>query len=440
MKLWTASLLLAPGAALAAPVPMDFARGLPLEAAEPAPAYEVVLPDAAYRGATRRDLGDLRVFDARGRVVQHALCPAESPAPQRVRNDADLWALPPGGRPARREGARVEVQTAEGARLTLAEGESEAEQAGGAYEYLLDARAIDAPLAAIDLAWEWRTPQGRAELDVRVAASQDLDDWQTIVPGATLLRAEGAGGALERSRLELPQRRYRFLRLTPKNERARDWLHGATLVSLLPADAGSALRWFDAEPLPTEQTAVREYRSAPRAPVQGLRLEAGALHLGARISTRDASGAPWRPRAAVPQHPEGHTGGNPLVLEPPVTARFWRVAVTQGAEALGDRALTLRMGYAPARLRFLAQGEGPWLLAYGSAQAPPAEALACARFERVSRAVSIGGERRLGGDSRLSQEAGWPLRRIVLWAVLAAGALLVVTMALYLLRRLRDED
>ena len=44
---------------------------------------------------------------------------------------------------------------------------------------------------------------------------------------------------------------------------------------------------------------------------------------------------------------------------PPVAERFWRVEVMQGAEALGSRALGLRMGYAPERLRFFAQGEGP---------------------------------------------------------------------------------
>lgn len=436
MKWVLTGMLLVPVAALAAPVTQDFARGLPLEVDEPATAYGLPLPDAVYRGVTRRDLGDLRVFDAQGRVVQHALCPPEATEPQREQHQAAIWGLPAGSAPRQRQGTRMEIETADGTRLALNEGATEAEQADGAFEYLLDARDVAPPVSALALDWAWRTPEGRAELAVRVAASDDLDDWRTLVPQGTLLRAEGDSGKLERSQLSLPERRYAFLRLTPLDDRARDWLRGATLVSVA-SEPSPELRWFDAEALPVETPEVREFRSDRRAPVQRLRLDAGDLRLGVRVSSRDAMDARWWRRATTPAPATGEDDAAAgITVVPPVAERFWRVEVTQGAEALGSRPMGLRMGYAPERLRFFAQGEGPWLLAYGSAQAMPAEPLACARFEQISTAVSTGAERSLGGDSRLSPEAGWPLRRIVLWAVLGAGAVLIVAMALSLLRRL----
>ncbi|WP_043764933.1 DUF3999 family protein [Algiphilus aromaticivorans] len=440
MKWVLAGLLLVPATVLAAPVTQDFARGLPLEADEPAAAYGLPLPDAVYRGVTRRDLGDLRVFDANGRVVQHALCPPEAPEKQSERHAAAIWGLPAGSAPRRRQGTRMEIETADGTRLALNEGAAEVTAPGGAFEYLLDVRELEVPITALALDWAWRTPEGRAELAVRVAASDDLDNWRTLLPQGTLLRAEGEGGKLERSQLSLPERRYAFLRLTPLDGRARDWLRGATLVSVAPESVPD-LRWFDAEAMPVETPDMREYRSDRRAPVQRLRLDAGDLRLGVRVSSRDALDARWWRRATTPAPATGDDDtAAGITVVPPVAERFWRVEVMQGAEALGSRALGLRMGYAPERLRFFAQGEGPWLLAYGSAQAMPAEPLACARFEQVSTAVGIGVERSLGGDSRLSPETGWPLRRIVLWVMLGAGALLVVAMALSLLRRLGRGD
>ena len=48
--------------ALAAPVPDDFAEGMPLEPEAPGSAYRLPLPEAVYGLSTRADLGDLRVF------------------------------------------------------------------------------------------------------------------------------------------------------------------------------------------------------------------------------------------------------------------------------------------------------------------------------------------------------------------------------------------
>ncbi|MFC6330809.1 DUF3999 family protein, partial [Alloalcanivorax gelatiniphagus] len=67
-------------AVAAAPAPEDFAEGIPLQASAPASAYRLPLPDAVYALSTRDDLGDLRVFNRAGQVVQHALCSPPAPS------------------------------------------------------------------------------------------------------------------------------------------------------------------------------------------------------------------------------------------------------------------------------------------------------------------------------------------------------------------------
>ena len=76
IRTWLTSLVgfLGSGLALATTATLqDFAYGLRVEAAGTGPIWELTLPEAVYRGVTRADLGDLRVFNAAGVVVPHAL-------------------------------------------------------------------------------------------------------------------------------------------------------------------------------------------------------------------------------------------------------------------------------------------------------------------------------------------------------------------------------
>ena len=51
----------------------DFAYGIAVHPGKDAPLYRVRLPLAVYRGVTRSDLGDLRVFNSGGALVPHEL-------------------------------------------------------------------------------------------------------------------------------------------------------------------------------------------------------------------------------------------------------------------------------------------------------------------------------------------------------------------------------
>src|SRR4029450_2227124 len=68
-------LLLASSSALAAERPEEFAYGMPIQADGQVALYEIEIPALVYRGVTRSDLGDMRVFNGQGEVGPHALRP-----------------------------------------------------------------------------------------------------------------------------------------------------------------------------------------------------------------------------------------------------------------------------------------------------------------------------------------------------------------------------
>src|SRR5688572_5317838 len=136
--------LLAPAAALvAAEPPARFAWSLPIE-----------LDAREHQGVMRRDLADIRVFNAAGEAVPHAFAPLPPVAP----GDHPAIALPffpvQAGRGARMDGVDVRIQTrADGTVLgltTRAPGAGSEQRIVG---YLVDASAVERPLAALRLRW-----------------------------------------------------------------------------------------------------------------------------------------------------------------------------------------------------------------------------------------------------------------------------------------------
>src|SRR3972149_1003794 len=76
MKKLVVSLMLAQSlAAAAAERPQDYAYGIPIDADSREALHEIEIPAALYRGVSRNDLGDIRVFNGQGEVVPHALRP-----------------------------------------------------------------------------------------------------------------------------------------------------------------------------------------------------------------------------------------------------------------------------------------------------------------------------------------------------------------------------
>lgn len=185
---------------------------------------------------------------------------------------------------------------------------------------------------------------------------------------------------------------------------------------------------------------------APIAQAQ-LGLPAANLRLKVSISSRDADNADWQQRATgwfSPVQDKDSADALPSGFEP-AHARQWRVQVLEGAEALGGRDLALRLGYQPAELRFLAQGEPPYQLAYGSAQLEPAPLLGCAALPAptgMARALEPWdiASAALRGEPALDEPAPSPSRKIVFGSLLAgAGMLGALAVTLILLRRRRRE-
>ena len=415
---------------------------------------QFTVPEAVYQGVTRADLGDVRVFNGGGIVVPHALCAGQVVAAETV-TEQPLPVFPLRRPPPMRalgEG-RVMVQTPGGTSVQVIEGKPSAALTprveGPADGFVVDAGGAPGALRTLRLAWS--TPDGASEAQVRVEASENLNHWRTIVTGTTLLHVAADGRALDRNTIDLPQEKYRYLRLV-RSEGPAVVISGVSADVVQPGLA-AAPHWFAAEPAADAEANAFLYDAGRLAPVQAARIELAMsnMALNVALDSRRAPEQPWQTRWSGDVSSVNGGADVPAAAFGAVADTLWRVRVLRGAESLGGSRPTLRLGYHPARLRFLAQGDGPFVAAFGSARVPPAQAASCEgllpQVPEGERAALIGAASAMpaaagafgGADMLALPPKPTPVRQIVLWAVLLLGTAALVAMALALLKRLRVD-
>ena len=446
----TCVLLITSSAFGAAPTPQDYAQGIEIFAPESLPLVEATLPDAVYQNATRTDLGDVRVFNADGLPVPHAFCAEPATTEATITNEQlpvfELREAPTNAS----DGTRVEVQTAGGTQINLVQVAPGEPVVANGRIHIIDAHASERPVRAIQ--FEWQSPDGASQARVSIEASDDLDRWRVLVPASTLLLATLGNQELRRERIELPEQAYDYLRVQRIDG-------GPPLgINRVVAERVGAVSqiepvWFMATTLVTDDIQVLFFDTARRAPVSYARLRLPQENSSVRVTlhSRDDGKAPWTERWSGEVYrivTDKERRESPPAHFAATSDRYWRMRIATDPQLY--RGTQLELGYRPASLRFLAQGKGPFTVAFGSRRAESSPASGCdalladvkadERAKLVSKGI-VGAPRSLAGEDALKPlPRETPARLVVLWSVLIMGVGLLVAMALVLLKRVRRPE
>lgn len=406
---------------------------------------QLPLPVAAYARTQQSGLADLRVVDARGANVPFALLaprPDEELRRERLR-DAALYPLPP--RPPGSTAWPLPLElTVEGERIRVTRRAGAPAPAGTPAGWVIDlgdpaARPADEPAPqALELQWS-----GPAEFSVayRLEQSADLRSWQGAGAGQ-LLALAAPGGALTQPRVQLPAAPARFQRLVWSDPAAAPALSGARAVLVEQRS-----RVLD-EPVELEIAASPEPPAAdPKQAAPGalhydlgavlplvqleLQLPAGTQVAPVHVQARERSDQPWQGLAGAVAYRIERDGvlsrSPPLVLQ--ARARYLRIVPDPRAGTLDPARVPIRLRVQLSSVLFAAQGEGPYALLAGSAQARPGALPLATLVPALDDERARFGRARLGewqeSEAALRQaEAGErreALRRWLLWTVLLAG-------------------
>lgn len=441
-----AAFLLANGAGRATPEapalgPGDFAYGRDIDVPAGGPVYEIELPEGAYRAVRGADLRDVRVFNAAGRAVPHGL-QHRGGEERSAKTRAALPFFPVEGEPA---DATTVIEINEDRSGKAVRARFHSRKAGKmpvTRAYVADLR--DAPPGLARLEFEWSAASLNCAIPVAIEASDDLKGWRRVADGV-LGRWERQGSVLEQKDIALEGATGKYLKITWEGDGGFDLraLHGEFVADETVA---APKTWSHVPPQPGGY-AARGQVFASVFPVESIRVALAGDDALVRLSlsSGDTAEGPWTPRytgTAYRMKVEGQEIVSPPVrFEGPITDRFWRL------EAADGKTPTLEFGWVPHRLLFLAEGAGPYTLAYGSAAAPQAGVGFATLLENLKadrdgkpvvpqRARWAGTQKELGGAAKLLPPPVRAWKRWLLWAVLAGAVLAIAAMARQLYREL----
>lgn len=362
MKRLIAALWVLPlGAAADQPARTEFAYQAPIAIEQPGRVYRAPLTVDVYRGVTRQDLGDMRVFNAAGEVVPHGLVRSDLDAAKRL-NALPVFSIPLG--PLRTgSGTAVHVHVNETGAIvdvnkTVGPGATPR-------AYLVDASQTKEPIVAIEINLGTIPPDGFLGI-LRVEQSNDLNNWQGTAQGA-IANLQRGDQRLEQTRLTLPRQRYKYLRLS--------WTDAATeqavvaIMAELSAPAEPRRDWVRLDNAQEGQAAGYRYVSDVNAPIDRARilLEKNSV---ARVTilSRAKDGDVWTHRGEktvyLLQTDAGEIQDNEIRLSRANTATQWLLRFADQPNG-GTAVPILELGWTPHELVFIARGDPPFTLAYG---------------------------------------------------------------------------
>jgi hypothetical protein len=451
--------------------PNDFAYGVKVPSPGEAAAYRVPLPLAVYQKVLRADLGDVRMFNERGELVpyrierpnaQSTVQPAATSLPVFALRDNSRETLDAIRVTIESGGTRVDVQAPanaaardpQSASAATARGDSRSTGVPSVASYVLDSRALPSPISMLELNWPTDAPDFAGRL--RIEASDDLGTWQTVVTGAPIANLHAGDARIVERRVELAGMSAKFWRLS--------WADAPAPFAITSVSAEPTRDHVDVprQTLSVSGSAAQpgdfEFDLGARVPVDRVTLELPEQNsiVEAELLSRDSPGEPWRSvtrggfyrlkaTRSVPTGDSQTVEASADLTNGSITIasnsdRYWLARIDTSNGGLGRGVPKLRIGWLPHDIVFLARGNGPFTLAYGSSKARPTTALGAIPATVTIANAEFMPPEPLGGDTRLQPTR--PPRTIwtksaILWTVLAVGVVLLAFMAYRLSRELK---
>ena len=433
-----------------AETPADFAFRMPLATPSESAFYRVEIPPAVYEHVVRRDLGDLRVFNADGTPVAYAFLPTAAPARERgataplalfpLRAEANRGDLGDIALTVNRTAAAttVELRTRDGKPVA-------AERLVG---YLVDTGELDEPLSALRASFR---PGSTVTTRIRVEASDDLATWRTVATAAPLFALEFGGRRLTRDRIEIASTKAKYLRVTFEAGQPAielELLQGEFAERLVEAPR----QWREVQGVVVrDENNAFEFDVGGMFPIDRVTLllpdvnTVAPTQLFARASSKDdwramTSGVFYRLRQ------DGVDALNAPVRIAGGDYRYWKAVVDAKAGGIGASPPKLSYGWYPGVLVFAAHGRAPFEIAFGSARVKPSalgvETLVPGYDARKPSTTAFpfasSGTLTTAPDNR-ALETPIDAKRWLLWSTLVLAAIVLGWMALSLSRQMRKS-
>ncbi len=432
----------------------DFASGYEIITDGSAAIYRLPLPENVYQTVVRPDLGDLRVFNKEQKRVPHAIRRPElkeGPVPigwldipffPLEGSAADTAAVTALDVTINQDGRIMHIKYKDDPATVLASGFN---------SYLIDLSQVEQDVDALEFDLG---PSEKGYLKtVTLEQSDDLNRWGMLVSNAGLSELVFGGHKLKKNIIELPSGTERYVRFTWQGDS-----EGIRINAVRARFSTTAMRAERQLNVSSVTGTVSKKNSnhylfdtGGQFPVSkiNIRLPEDNTLVQAVLKSRSGKKQEWRTHYTGMFYRLNMQGtqleGGSVSIRP-TTDRYWQLEVST-EDGMGSGVPALEFTWEPIELYFLARGRGPYMLAYGNADADapgqPVEALM--RVLGDEQTANLTGVAKLGpaiplkGDSAREPSREIPWQRIFLWFVLVSGVLVIGFMSFRLFRQMNPS-
>ncbi len=443
---------------------LDFAEGIVLECPEGATACRYNLPDYVYDMLVYPNYADIGMFNSDGRSVPFTLQHKESDmvSSKERQTPSELAFFPIFHEKPKDQSVGSSwsiVADSKGALINLGlesrKSVVDSNEKKTPLFYIADCSALEHMPSR--LSFLWNGPENHV-FHVGIDGSDDLETWNTVVLSSVLAEIRRDGHMLLKRDIPLPVVRYKYLRIKRKNETDRILFKGITAYFEEDYVKEAPRHWTRLNARKgSDSGSGTVYRLEGHRPVDRLRINFPDKNtlVNAEISSRVSHEKTWQPLFKGVLYfldVDGSALENCIVSFSVVSHTEFRLKIDDGMGEYWEKTrLDLTAGYLPHEVIFMAQGNGPYTLAYGSGKAWNGEDEKRTmnvflrsmdddtkkKMVKESRFVT---KKTLGGPEQLKNNMDrLTLNRMFLWIVLATAVVLCGYMALTLQRQMIRE-
>lgn len=430
----------------------DFAYGIKLGAEKPDQLYQFYLPPEVYANTTSREIGDVRVYNSAGKMLPYSI--KRSPLEKKVKT-AKLAFFPIYSQKRNLNKIKLNVKTnKKGAMVAVDVNDSKFLELHKTklIGYIIDVSKFKGKMAR-DLELSLRAKDQNWVQVIFLSASDDLQNWTWLSDSRSVIsELEYQGNSISKNTIPLERVNSKYLFLKWKGV-ANDFKLTDVKLNYYTGPV-APLNWVTLTP---KKIKVRGseyfYKTKGYYPVSEVNIvpgeDDGSSYLyNAEVYSRAFREQDWH--AFKNSLFYRFKSGNEELTNQPLELRynydqFWRVKFLNSIYQ--KEPINLVLGWRPDLFTFLASGNPPYTLVFGSSGLTSDEfplSILEQGSKQTVQTIQIAENPELevlSGEKSLREKlfTADSIQQIILWAVLIIGVLLVIWMVTKLLKQMRSE-
>ena len=432
----------------------DFAYIAETDVIEETPYYELELPTVIYETITRPDLGDLRVLNADGKVVPHGLR-----APALIRNQktemlrARFFPLYQQAKDTPSD-LHLNIKRDEKGEVINIRSQPAKEKSDSRLTgYLIDLRNWDKPVQEIKINWKATENQSFIR-KLRISKSNNLERWQYVASGKTLVNMVYQNHQLKENTINISTTKSKYLRLMFEDNKPGLELESIE-VSFTKSTRSKPQNWNPVSITAMDKAGEYSFTNNLKTLARELDIKLPENNTVVRVQVLSRINAEqeWRFRGSSLLYRlsvNGNSIEKSKVRISPNRDKHWLIRFDQQGGGIGSGEPQVKFSWYPQQLVFVARGEAPYRVAWGSTRVKPVNVNANQLLPNlnksglqnekiISTAVLLTDTMRAMNKQMLEpkgKEINW--RNWILWIVLVGAALLLVWMGVRLMKKMAD--